>query len=264
MGRVQRWVLLFTVALAVGQPATAEGWDATIEQPTPVPAWREISGGGIATLNGWSLYSSSTFAPFGDLASDGFRMRIGSGYGRYQYTKPARFYYTCPKPTLICPAGHVTGRVTFGDILAGYQYSIGPMTVKAFAGFATDTQTLSRPDSFNESAGAATGFKGALEVWLNMTPKSWAAFDGSWTAAHDGYAAKVRVGYRLIDAVSVGLQEEVAGNIGGRRYNSGAFVRYEWSWGEAAISGGVATETANFRDISRDQLWTSVNVSVRY
>ena len=255
---------MFTLATAVCQSASAEGWDATVEPPTPVLAWREISGGGIASLNGWSLYSGSTFAPFGDLASDGFRMRISSGYGHYHYTKPARFYYTCPKPTLVCPADRVMGRVTFGDILAGYQFSTGPLTVKAFAGFATDTQTLSRPDSFNESAGAATGFRGVIEAWANISAKSWAAFDGSWTSAHDGYAAKVRLGYRLVDSVSVGLQEEVAGNIAGRRYNSGAFVRYEWSWGEAAASGGIATETGDFRNVSRDQLWSSVNVSVRY
>ncbi len=262
--RCQSRRLAFTLLVAIAAPACAEGWNAAIEPAAPVAAWREISGGGTATHDSWALYSSSTFAPFGDLASDGFRARIGSGYGQYRYTIPSRFYYTCPKPALICAAVPVKGRVTFGDILAGYQLSIGQLTIKGFAGVASDNQMLSVHDSFNLGEGSEIGFKGVVETWLNITPKIWASLDGSWTAAHQGYATRLRLGYRILEGVSLGLEESVSGNVAGQRLGSGAFVRYEWSWGEAALSGGLSAEHADTRDVSRDRPWGALSVSVRY
>ena len=167
--------------------AVAQGWEATVEPPAPVSAWREISTGATASINGWAAYSSSTFAPFGDLATDGFRVRLGSGYGRYHYTTALPTHGDCRYGN--GRSTEVRGRTSFSDILAGYQLSAGQLTVKAYAGLASDSQDLSTRDVCNASQGLDYGPKAVIEGWLNITPKVWAAVDGSWTAAHAGYAA---------------------------------------------------------------------------
>ncbi len=242
--------------------AVAEGWDAAIEPPTPIAAWREVSAGASASLNSWVAYSSSTFAPFGDLATDGFRVRLGSGYGRYHYATALPTHGDCRYGD--GRASRIQGRTSFSDILAGYQHTFGPLTVKGFAGVATDAQDLNMRDICNASQGLDYGAKGVFESWLNITPKAWAALDGGWTAAHSGYAAKLRIGYRIIGDLSVGIEGSASGNVAGKQTSSGVFARYEWSWGEAALSGGISGEHADFRDVSRERLWGSLNISVRY
>ncbi len=260
--RFQRLILAFALGGIITTSATAEGWDATVEPAAPVAAWREVSVGGMATLNGWAAYSGSTFAPFGDLASDGFRFRMSSGYGRYHYTTALPAQGDCRYGN--GRSTQIQGRTTFADILAGYQTSMGSLTIKAFAGAASDAQELSVLDICNASQGRAYGAKAVIETWLNITPRAWAALDGSWTGAHASYTGKLRVGYRIIDNLSLGLEESVAGNVAGRQLNSGIFARYEWSWGEASVSGGVSSETADFRDIGRERMWAAVNVAVKY
>jgi Cellulose biosynthesis protein BcsS len=242
--------------------ALADGWDATVEPPVPVAAWREISAGTAASMNSWVAYSSSTFAPFGDLATDGFRVRLGSGYGRYHYTTALPAHGDCRYGN--GRSTEIRGRTSFSDILAGYQLSAGQLTVKAYAGLASDSQDLSTRDLCNASQGLDYGAKAVVEGWLNITPTIWAALDGSWTAAHAGYAAKLRVGYRILDDLSIGLEESATGNVAGQQLNSGAFVRYEWSWGEASVTGGVSSDHADFRDVSRDRVWGAINMSFRY
>lgn len=242
--------------------AVAQGWEATVEPPAPVSAWREISTGATASINGWAAYSSSSFAPFGDLATDGFRVRLGSGYGRYHYTTALPTHGDCRYGN--GRSTEVRGRTSFSDILAGYQLSAGQLTVKAYAGLASDSQDLSTRDVCNASQGLDYGPKAVIEGWLNITPKVWAAVDGSWTAAHAGYAAKLRLGYRLLDDLSIGLEESATGNVAGKQLNSGVFARYEWSWGEASIAGGISGDRADFRDVSRERAWGTINLSFRY
>ena len=243
-------------------PAAAEGWAAKTKPTVPIAAWREISAGGTASLNGWLVYSSSTFAPFGDLVSDGFRVRLGSGYGRYRYTMALPAHGDCRYGN--GRNTEIRGRTSFADMLAGYQLSFGQLTVKGYAGFASDAQDLSTGDICNASQGMDYGAKGVIEGWLKITPKAWAALDGSYTAAHSGYAAKLRIGYRLMPDLSIGIEESATGNVAGIQASSGVFARYEWSWGEASVSGGIASEHADFRDLSRERVWGAINMSVRY
>ena len=36
----------------------------------------------------WSLYAGGTYAPFGSVREDGFRVRAVTGYGAYRYASP--------------------------------------------------------------------------------------------------------------------------------------------------------------------------------
>lgn len=258
-------VLTWVVALVAGPCAGhADEWSTTVEPAAPDLPWREISVGGTFTPNSWMLYSNSTFAPFGGLDSDGARVRLGSGYGKYKYTVPERFYYTCPKPSLICPAVPIRARVSFGDVLAGYQMSYGRFTAKAFAGVAIDTQALAPSDPNNAGAGRASGFKAVIETWTNITPTIWASVDGSWTGAHEGQSIQARLGYRLLPGLSIGIEEGKVSNVAGHQFRSGLFARYEWAGGEASLSGGVNGQRLDYPDTSRDRTWAAISVMFRY
>jgi Cellulose biosynthesis protein BcsS len=232
------------------------------EQPTLAEPWRALAVGVMAAPKSWVAYSSTTFAPFGTLADDGLRLRMGSGYGKFTYT-------TRPPAETNCRYGNgstaqIHGRVTFSDILAGYQISYGRLIVKAFAGAAVDAQLLTPIDTCNANFGRAIGFKGAIETWTDVTPHFWLSIDGNWTKAHGSYSTQARQGYRVLPALSVGFEEALVGNVAGHQLRAGLFARYDWSWGEAVVSGGLSGAHFSFQEVKRDNAWASVNVMVRY
>lgn len=227
--------------------------------------WREVSFGATAQTDAWSVYASTTVAPLGSLHADGWRLRLGSGYGHYSYDVPRHCYDRIAKVELTtCPATSVKGRVSFGDILAGYQISHGRFTAKAFVGVAIDTQALSPWDTGNASGGRATGWKAAVETWTNLTRDIWLQADAGTTSAHDGTNLLLRLGYRLTPALSVGLEEDKVRNIAGHRFRSGLFARYEWADGEAVIAGGISGEHHDYADRTPERAWGAVSVMLRY
>jgi opacity protein-like surface antigen len=185
--------------------------------------------GADATSNAWSLYSGGTYAPFGSLFSDGWRMRVVGGYGQYRYQRGAETIH---------------GQTSFTDALIGYQIGLGSLTVKAFAGIAADTHALTPFDPDNSVSGDEIGWKVGLEGWLNLTATEWVALDLSYGRAHETYSARVRAGHKLLPELSFGLEAGAHGNAeydGGRL---GGFVRYEWAGGEASLAAGVSGDIA--------------------
>jgi hypothetical protein len=245
--------------------AFAELPSARAADPSTTAApWRETSAGVTASPKSWAAYSSATIAPFGSLDTDGARIRLGSGYGQYRYD-------TLPAANGDCRYGYgdgrtatITGRVTFADILAGYQLSYGGATIKAFAGLAMDQQDLAPIDICNRASGRQGGFKGVIESWTNLTPSIWVAADASWAQAHETYALRLRLGYRLHADLSIGLEEAAVGNVAGDETRSGLFARYDWAGGEVSLAGGVSGEHFDYREMSKDQAWAAANVMLRF
>jgi len=185
--------------------------------------------GASATANDWSLYSGATYAPFGSLRQDGWRVRASGGYGQYRYEHNLQTIH---------------GQTSFADALIGYQTALGPVTLKAFAGASADLHGLTPFDPDNSVSGDAIGWKVALETWLNFTASEWGALDLAYTSAHETYSARLRLGHRLLPELSVGMEAGAQGNAeydGGRL---GAFVRYEWAAGEASLAAGVSGDIA--------------------
>lgn len=265
---VWRWLVRVLAAgaaiIAVVQPCLAQDGEPDAASPAAGTPWREVAIGGSVVPSGWSLYSSTTLAPFGGLDQNGARLRLGSGYGRYTYDRPRHCYDMIKKIELACAAERISGRATFADILAGYRLGVGRFTAQAFAGLALDNQMLSPFDGNNASAGRATGVKVALETWTNLTPVLWAAIDGSWTSAHAATSARARLGYRFWPRLSLGIEQAHFRNVAGQQSRGGLFARYEWSGGEASLSGGISAERLDFTDASRDHIWAAVDVMFRY
>ncbi len=250
--------------LAVPCVAIAADAVATVEPAGVAAPWREIAVGATVTPLSWALYSSATIAPLGGLDADGVRLRLGSGYGKYRYD-------TLPPARGDCRYGFgdgrtkvINGRVTFADILAGYQLGIGNTTIKAFAGLAMDQQELTPLDICNRNSGRDLGFKAVVETWTNLTPAIWLALDGSWTQAHETYSARARLGYRVLPQLSIGFEEALLGNISGDLARSGLFARYDWSGGEVALAAGVSGQRFDFKDTSTDRTWMALSVMFRF
>lgn len=198
-------------------------------EPEEAPRWREIWTGVDASDRAWLLYGGMTVAPFSDMFSDGLRLRVASGFGRYRYT------------------GDRNGReqtfvaeTAFTDALVGYLKRFGPLTAKAFVGASAIEHDIRPLDPENPVQGRAYGPKGVIELWLNMGSNAWSSLDASWTSAHQTYAGRIRSGYRVVEDLSVGAEGRIDGNTLDRDARGGLFVRYAWDGGELSLAGGVS------------------------
>lgn len=175
----------------------------------------EFWSGGEAFQHVWSIYSGASFAPFGSVREDGFRLRGVAGYSDYG-----------------------TGTVTFADLLLGYHLQLGPLTLKALAGITATNLAPEQPGPRD----AGLGGKAAVEAWWNITEHAWTSADLSWASLHSVYGARIRLGWRLWPELSAGIEGGSAGTPDGDIARLGGFVRYEWPSGELSISGGLAMD----------------------
>ncbi|HXF55380.1 MAG TPA: cellulose biosynthesis protein BcsS [Hyphomicrobiaceae bacterium] len=213
---------LCTVVIACPAPAASA-------PPDPLPSRLEIWAGAGGTSHAWSLYSGFTYAPFGPLAAEGWRLRIVAGYGEYHYRGGSAVGQAT-----------VQGTATFADALVGYQTRLGVAIIKAFAGVNADLHGLDPNDPDNAVSGDAIGWKLGFEGWLDVTPAIWTALDLSYASAHDSYASRVRFGYRLSPELSLGLEAGAFGNAESDSGRGGAFIRYQWLSGEISLSAGIS------------------------
>jgi hypothetical protein len=246
-------VLLLACASATETPAA---------EPVVTPLWRETWVGADATAHTWLVYSGTTVSPFSDMWSDGLRLRIGGGYGRYAYSGDRRY----PGQRTATRNIDFKAETSFTEGLAGYLWRLGPLTAKAFAGVAMIGHSIA-PDDPLASTGTKIGPKAALELWLNLGNSAFASLDVTYTSAHTTYSANSRVGYRVLPTVSLGLEGGINGSAGKaeddcacgttatgmldpahRDVRAGAFARYEWFGGEVSISGGLSTDLVGRRD----------------
>ena len=114
--------------------------------------------------------------------------------------------------------------------------SSGPVTVKAFAGLAAAQYRVEPDDPETTIRGPGLGGKAALETWWNISDRAWSSVDVSWSSLHDSYAARARLGWRFLPALSAGLEAGGAGNRECDIVRLGGFLRYEWESGELSAS----------------------------
>jgi hypothetical protein len=248
--------LALTALLAGAPPAAADDERETDgTAAASVVPWREAWVGTDAAPSLWSVYAGVTAAPFGAIRDDGWRVRLVSGTAFY----PVRCSGGPGGPaTIRCP-----GLSIFQDVLVGYQSTFGPVTVKGFVGGALDGRTKRTWAGLSRPEGIAYGAKAALEVWANLGPSAWSALDLSWSHARDTYSSRLRGGWRLTPALSVGLEGGAAGNASSAIHRAGAFLRYEWTSGEASASAGIADTRAGRRNEGAHP-YASLGLMLRY
>ena len=202
----------------------------------------------------WSLYAGATYAPFGSMNADGFRLRAVAGYGAYSYTSPR---WTGARVETFT----FDGKTTFAEALAGYHKQLGSVTIKFFAGL-----TLADKDGDDPElrSGTDIGAKVAVETWWNITDQAWTSVDLSWTTLHEVYGARARLGWRLWPEVSIGVEGGATGSWGYDSARIGGFVRYEWANGEASLSAGVLGDGLGSRWEGAQGPFATINVLKRF
>jgi hypothetical protein len=265
---------LFAALLPLSLPALP----SHAEDDPPGPRHYEVWAGADAAENVWLLYTGMTLAPFGDMNSDGLRLRFTGGYGKYSYSgkrpelNPA---YTGldDEPMILTPYKTFHARVQFAEALIGYQWRWGELTTKAFVGIAsmehlihpgdrfviTDPNSgVTRTFSFNRASGHDIGLKGALELWLNIGADAYASLDLSWSDAHLTRSAHFRLGHKILPELMPGLSAGLEGSFNLDRNGEvrlknetlvddvpldyarfGGFARYTWDTGELSASAGL-------------------------
>ena len=214
------------------------------------PFTREVWSGADVSSDVWLIYSGATIAPYSGIHENGLRLRAVAGYGQYSYQGfPSEKKFDAT--------------TVFADVLAGYLYRLGPLTVKGFAGVSFVDHHVTPFDTENISIDGEWGPKGVIELWYNSGPRSWSSLDLAYTSAHDTASARMRSGYRIFPELSIGV--EGAFNIDGQAQcklrlslqkgchldagdtdvksildfgRTGLFVRYEWTGGEVSVSAG--------------------------
>jgi hypothetical protein len=199
--------------------------DDTASAPAGEPPRVEAWSGVVAFQRFRSGYAGATWAPFGGIREDGFRLRGVVGYGSYD-------------------GDYGTGAVAFGDLLIGYHKQLGPLTIKVLGGITIGEDQP--PPSPGKAPPPVTdlGGKGVLEAWWNMTDQAWTSLDASLGTTDWDIGSRIRVGWRFWPELSVGIEGGSGGTLAPTfefdASRVGAFVRYEWATGEISISGGVA------------------------
>lgn len=207
-------------ALLLGVQGPARADDPAAEAP-----WREMWAGAEAGPNAWSAYSGQTYAPFGTLIENGWRLRAVTGYGRYRYRT------THWDGTQNAASAH-QGTVAFADILLGYHRQAGPLTIKVFAGASGDNHTVTPFDPQNGTQGFALGARLVLESWLNIGDSTWSSLDLAWGSAHETSTSRLRLGLRVLPSVSIGLEGGHVDTSSLLTVRGGLFVRGEWAAGK--------------------------------
>lgn len=230
--------------------ASAQAIDPSPPQPQTLYGWREIWTGVDAAQDQWLLYSGMTVAPWSrDIYSDGWRIRIAGGYGRYGYDgwAPREPCGDATQNDACTEAGrkhrHYTVAHDYAEVLLGYYLQLGALTAKAFAGAIMSSERHLVEDPANDNDGTEYGFKGALELWLNMGVRTWSSLDLSYATARNETSARWRTGWRIAEHVSVGPELRYDQNIetkeGEWNGRGGGFIRYDWTGGEISFAGGV-------------------------
>jgi hypothetical protein len=178
-----------------------------------------------AYLGGGYAFGKGLYAP-------GWRLRSVASYGRYHYDG-----------TLPVGANDVAtefeGDEYFGSALVGYQFHPGGrLIVKLFAGIESDSQIISPHDPKNSVQGSALGLRLQAETWTDLSDRYFLSADACYGTAFQEYWALARLGYRLGERLSLGLE---GGALGNEEYDAGrggGFARVNFRALEVTLSSG--------------------------
>ena len=182
-----------------------------------------------------SLYSGVTWAPLTSIREDGLRVRVVIGNSTYRYSGPR---YDSVSDKAVWQS--FTGTARFMDLLAGWQFTQGSTTVKAFAGYSQLSRHITPFDTEVALQKRLSGVKGAIEIWHNWSPKLWTSVDLSASRVQSTYAIHLKTGQRIFGDWSLGPEASLVGTTESTLHRLGIFARYHGERDEFTMSGGVA------------------------
>ncbi len=172
------------------------------------------------------IYSCIASAINGDIEKDSVLLRVGAGYGQYNYATPG------------VAENSVTGAVSSYDLMVGYQkyFSLGRVT--AYTGANYDNYDLSPNDSANRVNGGKKGAKGQIELTLN--PAKNISFNNisSYSTAYRNYWTRTILGLNCGNFI-VGPEAIFLGNTSFNQKRFGLnFSEIDLGFAKGSLSGG--------------------------
>lgn len=217
-------------ATRVDERITAAWQQGTRVQREPA---RETWAGAEAFRHVWSLYTGATYAPFSNLRQDGLRLRAVSALSGYSY---AGLRFDPSAGAAIWQTFRGQSRTV--DLLAGYQWRTGDLTIKTFAGYRNASVEIAPFDPETTVQGQRHGAIGALELWFNITPRQWTSLDLTYATPFRSYAHRLRVADRISETMSIGVEAAALGHQEGSTQRAGAFLRFDNGVHEISASAG--------------------------
>lgn len=159
------------------------------------------------------VYAGGATALNGNIEKDGVLLRVGGGYGRYNYA------------TTAFSDGHVEGQVSSGDLMAGYQQNFSKGRVTVFGGANYDNYKLDKGDNGNRVTGGKVGAKGQIELTLRPVKNVLFENISNYTSAFNSYWSQTFLGYDCGKA-AVGPEFVTLGNRSFRQQRFGAKVAH--------------------------------------
>jgi hypothetical protein len=240
-----------TPAFSQSSPAAAAGNGLAKQVPQSFEVWT----GAEAFQQVWSIYAGGTWAPYGSVQQDGWRVRAVGGYGAYRYASP-RWTGTATQNL------QFHGTLAFADLLAGYHQQAGTLTIKVLGGLTVADRVVDDPAV--RDAGTRAGGKAVVETWWNVTENVWTSVDLSWSTLGNVYGSRMRVGWRWWPQLSLGLEGAATGSWDYDTARVGGFVRYEWDSGELSVSSGVSGDGPSRGFVDVHGPFATVNVLTRF
>lgn len=223
-----RYMIAGLCAALIGWHAAAVPAPARADEPgvaSPEPTVELYSGAGGTARSGGG-YGGAVWSPWG-LYGTGWRFRSVMGGGVYRYRGGV---------------GLVEGHVGFGDIMAGYQWRLDPITIKTYGGLHIEDHDLQRPDPSNPVQGTKVGIKGQAELWADLARFGFLSVDAGLSSVYASYSAKARIGFWAWDGLALGPE---VGAIGNEEYDQGrvgAFARARLGDFAATFGAGWAQD----------------------
>lgn len=192
----------------------------------------EIFTGLATTADSAAAYTGGVWALRGGLDEPGLRLRLLGVYGEYAYDS------SLPLAGGVVPV-RFAGQLALGDLMLGYLWRSGDWFVKGYAGLAYAEHLITPFDPANPVTGAQWGAKGQLEIWRTLDERHWFTLDASYATAFEDYRVQARIGRRVAEWLSVGLEGGGLGNVEYHAGNGGAFLRLHLRKFEMTLAGGL-------------------------
>jgi len=178
------------------------------------------------------VWMGATYAPFGTLGDDGWRVRAIGGAGKYSYN------------TSVAPLGINDAFAFSGELLGGYRKSFSGVLgqtiyVGAFAGLHYEDQILVYDDPGNPARGSDAGFKASLELYSRIQEHYIVTAFGSFSTVHEKYYAKTSLLYELNETWALGGEIALMGDARYKEHRAGLACSLTWQKKIFTLSAGV-------------------------
>ena len=178
------------------------------------------------------VWMGATYAPFGTLGDDGWRVRVIGGAGKYSHN------------TSVAPGGINDAFAFSGELLGGYRKAFADVlghTIYAgvFAGLHYEDQILVYDDPGNPARGSDAGFKASLELYSRVRQHFIVTAFGSVSTVHEKYYAKTSLLYELNETWSLGGEIAAMGDARHKEQRAGLAGSLSWQKKIFTLSAGM-------------------------